>query len=167
MHCAPARPACPSGRSGATVRFQRACPTWPYSRRLRTERVRLRQRATGGEGTGGGVVNWCAVDIKSDRQQAQACDGHQPRSMSLLSDLEGAVVKFLGELAVFTTAAGAAPDFPDENCVHAGSNAQEAVRFVGLTPSVRRAFDLRIARTSPAVPKWCISFFSAGVSSSF
>ena len=81
-------------------------------------------------------------------------------------DLEGAVIEFLGELAVFTAAIGPA-DFPDEGCIHAGSQSQEAVRFLGFTPSVRRAFDFRMARTSPALPKSCISFFSAGVSSSF
>ena len=49
------------------------------------ERVMLRERATGGEGAASHIVNWCAVDTKSDRQQAQAGDGHGPQWMSLLS----------------------------------------------------------------------------------
>jgi len=44
---APARPTCPSGRSGATVRFQNACPTWPYSRRSRTGTGKAAQAGNG------------------------------------------------------------------------------------------------------------------------
>jgi len=50
------------------------------------ERVRLHKWATGGEGAATRIVNSCAVNTKSDRQQAQACDGHGPQCMSLRSN---------------------------------------------------------------------------------
>ena len=36
-------------------------------------------------------------------------------------DLEGPVVEFLGELAVFTAAIGPTPHLPDKGCIHAGA----------------------------------------------
>jgi hypothetical protein len=59
--------------------------TWPRFRRSSSERARLRERALGGEGTGSRVVNWCAVDIKSDRRHARACNGHKPHCVSFPS----------------------------------------------------------------------------------
>jgi len=42
-------------------------------------------RAADGQRTARRVVNWCAGDTKSDRQQVHGCDGDQPQCMSLLS----------------------------------------------------------------------------------
>ena len=81
-------------------------------------------------------------------------------------DLERAVIELLRKLTVFTSAICPLPYLPDKRCIHAVSGTQDAVRFLGLIPSVRRALDLRIESRSPALPKANISSFSAGVRAS-
>src|SRR5437879_6123048 len=76
-------------------------------------------------------------------------------------DLEGSIVGRLGHLAVFAAALGTLPDQSRECRVHGWR--QEAVRGLSLMPRVRRALDFRIDSRVAALPKACISSFSAGV----
>ena len=79
-------------------------------------------------------------------------------------NLKGGVVGRLGHLAVFATALCPLPDQPRECRIH--GRCQESVRVLSLMPSVRRALDFRMESRVAALPKACISSFSAGVRAS-
>ena len=79
-------------------------------------------------------------------------------------DLKRSVIGRLRYPAIFTAAMCPLPDQPGECRIH--GQCYEMVRALSLTPSVRRALDLRMDITVAAVPNACISFFSSAVSSS-